>query len=112
MADTSKVWDEVNQLISEKKRYKSKSTYRGMTTDQFKNAMKAKFNNLSEHFPTIFEKTFDGTMDMDRLKYMLDMLSRVKSNQMSQHDASVKVGETLANEYVTPVVEKLGDEDN
>ena len=55
MADTSKVWDEVNQLISEKKRFRSKSTYRGMTTDQFKNAMNAKFNNLSEHFPTIFE---------------------------------------------------------
>jgi len=112
MANTNNVLEEVNQLIAEKKRYKSKSTYRGMTEEQFKKSMKAKFNNLSEHFPTIFEKTFDGTMDMDRLKYMLNMLSRVKSNQMSQHDASVHVGEVLAKEYVTPVVEKLEDEDN
>jgi len=112
MADTRKIWDEVNQLISEKRRFKSKSTYRGMTPKQFENTMKAKFNNLSEHFPTIFEKTFDGTMDMDRLKYMLDMLNQVKSNQMSQHDASVKVGETLADVYVKPVVENLEEEEN
>ena len=43
-----------------------------------------------------------GGMDIERLTYMINMVKKVKSNEISDHDASVKVGERLVDEFVNP----------
>ena len=110
MANTQNVWKEVNELVAEKTKFQQKTSYKNLSKNQFEIKMKAQFNHLLENFPTIFNKTLDGTMDMERLQYMLSMLNLVNTKEMTQHDASVAVGEKLANAYVKPVVDKMEDE--
>ena len=107
MANTTLIWDEVKQIIIEKKKFDNKKSYLNLNFDQFKNKLKKKFNNLSTNFPTIFEKTINGTMDMSRLKFMLNMINKVNNNEITEHNASVQIGEKLVNEYVKPMIDKL-----
>ena len=80
MANTTLIWNEVNQIIIEKKNFDNKKSYQNLNLDQFKHKLKKKYNNLSTKFPTIFEKTINGTMDMNRLKFMLNMINKVNNN--------------------------------
>ena len=82
MANTTLIWGEVNQIIVEKKKFDNKKSYLNLNFDQFKNKLKKKFSNLSTNFPTIFEKTINGTMDMNRLKFMLNMINKVNNNEI------------------------------
>ena len=85
----------------------NKKSYQNLNLDQFKHKLKKKYNNLSTKFPTIFEKTINGTMDMNRLKFMLNMINKVNNNEITEHNASVQIGEKLVNEYVKPMIDKL-----
>ena len=119
MANTTLIWNEVNQIIIEKKKFDNsfskkiiekfdnKKSYQNLILDQFKHKLKKKYNNLSTKFPTIFEKTINGTMDMNRLKFMLNMINKVNNNEITEHNASVQIGEKLVNEYVKPMIDKL-----
>ena len=46
-------------------------------------------------------------MDMNRLKFMLNMINKVNNNEITEHNASVQIGEKLVNEYVKPMIDKL-----
>ena len=59
------------------------------------------YNNEFKAYPIIFYKTsVDVEFDLNKLEYMLDMISHVKKKTISEYDASVKVGQQLYNEYV------------
>ena len=72
--------------------------------ENFVSEIKSKFNDFSENYPGIFEKILDNSIEDIQFSLMLEMLDKIQNNQMSEHDASVKVGESLVNKYVKPVI--------
>lgn len=54
-------------------------------------------------YPTLFQMAMSSNFNQQRLNMMLGLLDRMSSG-MTQHQASVVVGQQLANAYVNPVV--------
>ena len=41
-----------------------------------------------------------------RIRFMLDNMIKIQSKELSEHDASVKVGEVLVEDFVKPQLEE------
>lgn len=63
-----------------------------------------KYPLFKKHYPTLFEKLFDTAFDKTLLNLMLEEKNNIDSNTISQHNASVKIGEVLVNKYVKPML--------
>lgn len=59
-----------------------------------------KYEKLYKNFTGIFFKTVNRTMDMERLRNMLNMVKNVERNNITQHNASVKIGKELGKQYL------------
>lgn len=70
--------------------------------------LREKFSEFSEHFPELFKKIFNRS-DLTPINTMLAMLDRVSDGSMSTHQASVVVGQRLADRYVLPRLTEPGD---
>ena len=68
--------------------------------------MQEKFSLIYKQQPSIFKMCLDGSMDIERLTFMINMVKKVKSNNISEHDASVEVGQRLVDEFVKPKIEE------
>tara|TARA_X000000368_G_C22867122_1_gene639202 strand:+ start:121 stop:474 length:354 start_codon:yes stop_codon:yes gene_type:complete len=64
-----------------------------------------KYPQLSNTFPIIIKKACETNFDYEKFKWMMEIQKRVKENKISQHNASVEVGERLVDDHVKP---KLG----
>jgi hypothetical protein len=62
-------------------------------------------SDFVEKYPTLFQMACEPNFNMDRLVYMLRMRDAVEAQKVSQHQASVSVGENLFQEYVKPLVD-------
>lgn len=61
---------------------------------------------FSEDYPQIFKMvTKDGSYDEASLRTMLLMLERMGTGQMSQHQASVLIGQRLHDKYIQPALD-------
>ena len=78
-----------------------------VSPDETKKVVQEKYREFSLNYPAIFIMAADGNLDIDRFKSMVNMADRVKNNEISQHDASVKVGEQLVDDYVKPKIKNL-----
>jgi len=67
-------------------------------------------SEFAEHYPTLFQLSCQPNMDIDRLNILLSMMDKVHSKVVSQHDASVVVGQNLFNGFVKPVVKDEPEE--
>lgn len=65
----------------------------------------SKYPEFSSNYPTLFDKLFEPKFDKSILLNMMDQKQQIDSNLLSQHDASVKVGELLVNKYVKPLLD-------
>ena len=63
----------------------------------------AEFKN--EH-PKLFEGIVNSTLEEDTLLYMIQMLRKMKRDNLAEHDASVQVGTHLVDRFVKPNLEK------
>lgn len=63
-----------------------------------------KYPKISNAYPTLIKKACESNFDVDKFMWMLDIATSVKEDDISQHDASVKVGERLVDEYVKPLI--------
>lgn len=63
---------------------------------------KYKYPQFFKDYPVLSEKLFEQSFDEQTLKYMLNQLDKMKSSNVSCHDASVKVGTMLVDKYVKP----------
>jgi len=52
-----------------------------------------------EKYPELFKKIISGE-DMSMLRNMLNMLDKMSSGNISQHNASVVIGKELASRYI------------
>lgn len=71
----------------------------GMNDEQIKEAL----GDFVTKYPTLFQTAMSSNFNQQRLNMMLSLLDRM-ANGMTQHQASVVVGQQLANAYVNPVV--------
>jgi uncharacterized short protein YbdD (DUF466 family) len=58
---------------------------------------------LYNRFPTIFEMHIEGKLD-DTFFEMLKLKRKIEKGEMTEHDASVLIGQKLFDRYVGPVV--------
>ena len=73
---------------------------------EFKMRMNIEFGDFKDKYPVVFEKATEGSLEMERFNYMLSMATKVEDKTISEHDASVKVGERLVDEFVKPQLNK------
>lgn len=73
---------------------------------QFESEMIIKYKYLYENVKSIFLLSVKGSMDINMLKFMIKQASDIKSNTISNHDASLKVGNELVDKYVKPLIKK------
>mgnify|MGYP001468532887 CR=1 FL=1 len=85
----------VEKIIDYKKKFNG-------STEEFTSKMKEEFPDLSNNQKAIFKMTCNGEMEIPKLKYMLSMVNKINKKEISEYDASVKVGEKLVDEYVKP----------
>ena len=78
----------------------------GFSKNDFTNQMKKEFNELLESMESVFNISLSDSYDYNRLKYMFEMSKKVKNNDISEHDASVEVGQILVDKIVKPQIEK------
>jgi len=67
-----------------------------------KSEIKVKYSNFAEKYPKLFDMICSDNCDDNLLNKMLSAKRLVNNGSMSQHDASVKVGQDLVNKYVIP----------
>ncbi len=106
LPDTSYVLEDVKDMINKINLYNSKKLYSNLNPGEFVEKLKKDYNKLEDNFPSIFEKVLSGTLEYERLEFMLKMLGEVKTQKLSKHEASVVVGQELVNNIVKPSLEK------
>ena len=72
--------------------------------DEYVKIMKERFSSFSEDYPGIFDKILDNSIKDPQFETMLNLLVQMEEGELSEHQASVKVGESLVNKYVKPVL--------
>jgi hypothetical protein len=70
-----------------------------------KETIKSVFPEFAEQYPQLFDMVLrPGGFDEKSLGLMINMLDKMGAGQATQHQASIKVGQHLMNEYVKPVL--------
>ena len=65
--------------------------------------IKAALGSFVEQYPTLFQMAVQPGFDTRQLGTMLGLLNRMNDG-MSQHQASVIVGQKLMNDFIKPVI--------
>ena len=63
--------------------------------------IREQFSLFVELYPELFKKIIKG-QDLSPVQNMLAMLDRMGEGKLSQHQASVIIGQKLVDKYVTP----------
>ena len=75
-------------------------------TDETKKTLMDKYPDFSAQYPALFQLVFNPVdnweKDLERLTQMVALASKVKTNKITQHDASVQIGTELVDKYVKP----------
>ena len=68
----------------------------------------AHFSNIYADFkvqyPMMFKIACESNLDLKNLDIMLSLLGKINKNEVTQHDASVEVGQLLYDKYVEPTI--------
>jgi hypothetical protein len=103
----SKVLEYIEGVQKCRKNYLN-GDYGKMDENAFKLRMSERFNDFSENYPTIFEKTvtgaFESSEEFNRLKYAMSLIDKQKSGELTTEQSEVSFGEHLVQKYVKPNV--------
>jgi len=69
-----------------------------------KDDIKSGFAEFADNYPGLFDMIMKPNYDEKSLSLMINLLDKMGSGQTSQHQASIKVGQHLMNQYVNPVL--------
>ena len=72
-----------------------------MSQGESKETIQERVPQFVELYPELFKKIITR-QDLAPIQNMLTMLDRIGEGNMSQHHASIQVGKTLVDRYVTP----------
>ena len=86
----------LKDMISQMDTYK----IAGRTVDEIKVLMADFF----EKYPRLFDMVSRSNYDKTQINVMIRMLEKMGTGELSQHQASIIVGQKLTNTYVTPTL--------
>ena len=106
MKDPDKIWEEANGLKKDRYEWKMGLNHRIVIK---KNLLKRWNKHINKESSSTIFKNFieEDNIEMDKLKYMLDMMRSMGEKKLSYENASKEVGQRFADEYVKPLVDKL-----
>lgn len=67
------------------------------------NAVK-KYPWFPKQYPRLYQMCTSPTFDMNMFKKILNAKEKMNKSEISEHDASVEVGQLLVDKYVKPLV--------
>jgi hypothetical protein len=73
---------------------------------QSKTQFQVTYPDFFRRCPVLSEKLFDPNMDRGMLRYMLQQKQQIMEQGVTEHEASVNVGNRLVNQYVKPMLNK------
>ena len=73
---------------------------------QSKTQFQVTYPDFFRRCPVLSEKLFDPNMDRGMLRYMLQQKQQIMEQGVTEHEASVNVGNRLVNQYVKPILNK------
>ena len=106
LPDTSYIMKDVLEIKDLLKKHKNKEIETHLNERKFKMKLEKDFRKLNEDFPTIFEKVYNGSLEVERLRFMLKMQKEIKKRKVTSHEASVTVGQELVDNIVKPNLDK------
>ena len=93
-------------ILKEVKSILEKNKTNTLPETEYKDKLIKEHKDLYEAYPGIFDMSLTNTMEIKRLKFMLSMWDKVDNSEMSEHDASVEVGQMLVDDFVKPSLTK------
>ena len=96
------ILDTVEKITNEMQQMKQD----GVNGNDMKIKLTNQYSDFSMKYPVIFLKTIEGNLNLKQFTEMVGMATNVNNKKISQHDASVKVGEKLVKKYVKPILKK------
>lgn len=87
-------------------RYQREKDDTQFNLEEFKTAMKLEHAAFVENYSAIFNISLSPSYNFNRLKKMLILAKKVKTNELTEHAASVQVGQILVDEVVKPQLNK------
>ncbi len=104
MLNTQQIYNQVNQLLIDKRKWQSKEEFNTLNIEQFTDEMKIKYEYLYTNSNTLFERCIKGDLNMQQLTFILQMIEKVNSGADYQA-TSTEVGQRLVDIYVKPLIE-------
>tara|TARA_B110000908_G_C9951113_1_gene312589 strand:+ start:93 stop:410 length:318 start_codon:yes stop_codon:yes gene_type:complete len=77
------------------------------SSSEFEAKFKLEFKDLYDNYKSIYNISINEKYDYNRLKYMLNLSDKINNNEISEHDASVQVGQVLVDQIVKPQLDKI-----
>lgn len=107
--DVEKIEQEIESMIAEIERIRSNNE----CLDDYNDTLKNKFKYLQKRSDALFKYilTNYGTQNFDKhifdknIMLMLNLIKKMQNSNLTQHDASVIVGEQLANQFIPQLKE-------
>merc|ERR1712070_776735 len=91
--NVDKIWDSANRIYDSK-------LLNNLSQERFEDRMSLENDYLYSNFPQLFKMCCSDLCDLERIRFMLDNIIKIQSKEITEHDASVKVGETLVEDFV------------
>jgi hypothetical protein len=67
-----------------------------------------KYSNFKKKYPKLYDMACNQpNMDMKNFEFMLSMLSKMQSSDISQYDASAEVGQFMYDKYIHENIKDL-----
>lgn len=93
-------------------RYIDNLATKELSAAEFISRMEKTYSEFVENYEPIFKMSISQSYDYNRLKYMLELAKQVQKEEITEHSASVKVGQILVDEIVKPQLDKAGVKSN
>jgi hypothetical protein len=104
--DYDRILSDVKDINKKYKQFQSKTAFKGLSHEEFKDKMRDDHKQLFDTQNFIFNRSVDGTMDPTVFSYMISKAKDVKRNKISNHDASKDVGQKLVDTFIKPNLKK------
>ena len=104
--DYDRILREAKQLQKKYKQYKDASFMKGSSETEFSKAMDLEFAYLKNELAMVYQQAVSGSLDITVFSYMIHKAKDIKKHKISNHDASVEVGQKLVDTFIKPHLDK------
>ena len=97
---------DIKKLHKDCKDYSNKKKYNELSQTEFEEKMVNEYSYIKNNFSSIYTQCISGHMDLNVITYMINQAKQIQKNKLSNHDASVNVGQKLVDTFIKPNLDK------